>query len=148
MSVCVCARARARACACTHMCIQSRPTLCDVWTVVWQTLLSMELSRQEHWSGLSSPTPHIFPTQGLNLCLCVLSTCRQIPYLWHHLGSHMSVSLFQLVEVISRKSLTFPKKEGTLLTDGLLDLHISFFLVLQPAGFELASQNNQVSQFL
>ena len=60
----------------------------------------------------------------------------------------MSVSLIQLVEVISRKSLTFPKKEGILLTDGLLDLHISFFLVLQPGGFELASQNNQVSQFL
>ena len=60
----------------------------------------------------------------------------------------MSVSLIELVEVISRKCPTFPKKKGILLTDGLLDLYISFFLVLQPADFGLASQNNQVSQFL
>ena len=58
----------------------------------------------------------------------------------------MSVSLIQSVEVISRKCLTFPKKEEILLTDGLL--YISFFLVLQPEDFGLASQNNQVSQFL
>ena len=29
----------------------------------------MGLSRQAYWSGLPFPSPGIFPTQGLNLCL-------------------------------------------------------------------------------
>ena len=31
--------------------------------------MSMEFSRQEYWSGLSFPSPGIFPTQGSNLGL-------------------------------------------------------------------------------
>ena len=39
------------------------------WTVAHQAPLSMGLSRQAYWSGLPFPSPGIFPTQGLNLCL-------------------------------------------------------------------------------
>ena len=49
-----------------------------LWTVAYQVhpacpmdiaSLSMSLSRQEYWSGLSCPPLGIFPTQGLNLSL-------------------------------------------------------------------------------
>jgi len=33
------------------------PTLCDLWTVAIQALLSMKFSRQEYWSGLPRPLP-------------------------------------------------------------------------------------------
>ena len=36
---------------------QSCPTLCDPWTAAHQAILSMELSRQEYWSGLPFPSP-------------------------------------------------------------------------------------------
>ena len=39
------------------------------WTVACQAPLSMEISRQEYWSGLPFPIPGIFLTQGLKLCL-------------------------------------------------------------------------------
>ena len=35
------------------------------WTVVHKTLLSMEFSRQEYWSGLSFPTPGDLPNPGI-----------------------------------------------------------------------------------
>ena len=34
------------------------------WTVAHQTLLSMEFSRQEYWSGLPFPTPGDLPNPG------------------------------------------------------------------------------------
>ena len=34
---------------------QSRPTVCNPWTVAHQAPLSMEFSRQEYWSGLPFP---------------------------------------------------------------------------------------------
>ena len=34
------------------------------WTVACQAPLSMELSRQEHWSGLPFPTPGDLPEPG------------------------------------------------------------------------------------
>ena len=40
-----------------------------LWTVAYQASPSMGFSRQEYWSGLSFPSPGIFPTQGLNLGL-------------------------------------------------------------------------------
>ena len=43
--------------------------LATPWAVARQVPLSMEFPRQEHWSGLPSPSQGIFPTQGLNLCL-------------------------------------------------------------------------------
>ena len=38
---------------------QSRPTLCDPWTMAHQGPLSMGFSRQEYWSGLPFPSPVI-----------------------------------------------------------------------------------------
>ena len=52
-------------------------TLATPWTVAYQALLSMEFSKQEHWSGLPFPSPGIFLTQGLNSGLL---HCRQILY--------------------------------------------------------------------
>ena len=43
-----------------------------LWTVAHQALLSMDFSRQEHWSGLPCPPPGIFLTQGWNSCLSSL----------------------------------------------------------------------------
>ena len=50
-------------------------------TVAPQAPLSMEISRQEYWSGLPFPSPGIFPNQGLNLGL---RHCRQILCHLHH----------------------------------------------------------------
>ena len=36
------------------------------WTVACQAPLSMELPRQEYWSGLTLPSPGVLLTQGLN----------------------------------------------------------------------------------
>ena len=35
------------------------------WTVTHQTLLSMDFSRQEYWSGLPFPTPVDLPDPGI-----------------------------------------------------------------------------------
>ena len=43
------------------------------WTAACQTPLSMGFSRQEYWSGMPFPSPGIFLTQGLNLCLLICS---------------------------------------------------------------------------
>ena len=37
------------------------------WTEALQSPLSMGFPRQEHWSGLTFPSPGDLPTQGLNL---------------------------------------------------------------------------------
>ena len=37
----------------------------DPWTVARQAPVSMEFSRQEHWSGLSFPTPGDLPNPGI-----------------------------------------------------------------------------------
>ena len=55
-----------------------------LWTVAGQAPLSMEFSRQEHWSGLPFPSKGIFPTQGSNPGLL---HCRQILYHLSHWGS-------------------------------------------------------------
>ena len=44
---------------------QSCPTLCDPWTVACQAPLSVELSRQEYWSGLPFPSPGDLPDLGI-----------------------------------------------------------------------------------
>ena len=36
-----------------------------VWTITNQDPLSMGFSRQEHWSGLSSPPPGDLPNSGI-----------------------------------------------------------------------------------
>ena len=50
------------------------------WTVAHQAPLSMGFCRQEYWSGLSFPSPGIFPTQRSNPGLL---HCRHI---LHHLS--------------------------------------------------------------
>ena len=42
------------------------------WTVVYQTPLSVEFSRQEYWSGLPFPIPGDLPNQGSNPHLLLL----------------------------------------------------------------------------
>ena len=58
--------------------VPSRSVVSDsatAWTAVHQAPLSMELSRQEYWSGLPCPPPGDLSTQGLNPGL---PHCRQI----------------------------------------------------------------------
>ena len=55
--VCVCAHARVH-----FSCVQLFVT---PWTVARQVPLSMELSSQEHWSGLSFPSPGDLPNPGI-----------------------------------------------------------------------------------
>ena len=45
-----------------HSCVQLFATL---WTVSHQSLLSMEFSRQEYWSGLPFPTPGDLPNSRI-----------------------------------------------------------------------------------
>ena len=44
---------------------KSWPTLAIPWTLAHQAPLSMEFSRQEHWSGLPFPSPGDLPDPGL-----------------------------------------------------------------------------------
>ena len=44
---------------------QSRPILCDPWTVALQALLSGGCSRRECWSGLPFPFPGDLPNTGI-----------------------------------------------------------------------------------
>ena len=51
-------------CACSFQCSSVASVLSDCgtpWTVAHQASLSMELSRQEYWSGLSYPSPWHHP---------------------------------------------------------------------------------------
>ena len=66
LCVCVCV------CVCTLRPVQLLGT---PWTVACQVPLSMEFSRQEHWSGLPFPSPVDLPDPGSNPCL--LSLLRQ-----------------------------------------------------------------------
>ena len=55
-----------------------------LWTVAHQASLSMGLSRQEYWSGLSCPPARDLLNQGSNLCHL---HCRWILYLLSHRGN-------------------------------------------------------------
>ena len=44
---------------------QSCMTLCTPRTAALQTPLSMEISRQEYWNGLSFPSPGDLPNPGI-----------------------------------------------------------------------------------
>ena len=55
--------------------VPSRSVVSDsatAWTAVHQAPLSMELSRQEYWSGLPLPTPGDLPNPGPELTSPVL----------------------------------------------------------------------------
>ena len=45
---------------------QSCPTLCYPQTVALQASLSIELSKQEYWSGLPFPSPEELPNTGID----------------------------------------------------------------------------------
>ena len=68
--------------ACVHAKSLQSCLFAALWTEAHQTPLSMEFSRQEHWSGLPCPTPGDLPTQESNPHLLWLLTCRQILYCW------------------------------------------------------------------
>ena len=52
-------------CVCVCTCVLSRVCLfVTPWAAVCQTLLSMEFSRQEYWSGLPFPSPGDLPNPG------------------------------------------------------------------------------------
>ena len=68
--------------------VQSCLTLGNPMTVAHQAPLSMEFSRQEHWSGLLSPSPGDLPYQGSNLALL---HCRLILYCLSHQRNPLSI---------------------------------------------------------
>ena len=51
-------------CACVHSVTSVVPNSATLWTVTYQALLSMGLSRQEYWSGLPLPLPGDLPNPG------------------------------------------------------------------------------------
>ena len=57
------------------------------WTIARQAPLSMRLSRQEYWSGLSCPPPGDLPSPESSLKPLRLLHCRWILYPLSHLGS-------------------------------------------------------------
>ena len=66
------------------VCSQSRSRIqlfVTPWTVAHQASPSMELSRQEYWSGLPFPIPGHLPNLGIKpVSLCISCTGRQILY--------------------------------------------------------------------
>ena len=60
MCVCVCV------CMCVSVCTLNRVQLfATLWTVACQAPLSMEVPRQEYWSGLTFPSPGDLPDPGI-----------------------------------------------------------------------------------
>ena len=47
------------------MCVCMLSHFTTLWTVALQASLSVELSRQEYWSGLPCPPPGNFPSPGI-----------------------------------------------------------------------------------
>ena len=63
-------------CVCARLCL----TLCGPMTM--QAPLSVESSRQEHWSGLPSPSPGGLPDADRTHIFCISCIGRQILYRW------------------------------------------------------------------
>ena len=85
------------------------------WTVAYQALLPMEISRQEYWGGLPFPTPEHLPDPGSERKSLPLLH-RQVDSLpLHHLGSPLSTTLviFQ-IDITLKKTIfllsAFPAK--------------------------------------
>ena len=62
-------------------------------TVAYQAPLSLELSHQEYWSGMSFPPPGDLPHPGIKPAL---PHCRQIPYHLSHQGSPLAIGGMQI----------------------------------------------------
>ena len=84
------------------MCVLSNvQLLASTWTIAPQAPLPMGFPRLEYWSGLPFPSPGIFLTQGLNLCLyhllhwqvdslyCAIWEARNNS--WHLVNTHICV---------------------------------------------------------
>ena len=68
--------------ACMRSCFNRVHLFMTFWTVTCQAPLSMGFSRQEHWSGLSLPSPgHIPNPTRSNLCLLHCISCIASPAL-------------------------------------------------------------------
>ena len=80
------------------VCVLSRVRLLVTpWTVARQAPLSMEFSRQEHWSGLSFPTPRDLPDPGIK----PMSPALQV-------NSSLSETPGKYCLLLSRQSLELP----------------------------------------
>ena len=105
------------------MCVSVCPTPCIPWTGTHQGFLSMEFSRQEHWSGLAFPSPGDLPDPGVrpespalwadSLPSEALAQFTRLPNLCymflHLLGSHRSSRnhLLQIVFMLQKIKLGF-----------------------------------------
>ena len=97
------------------------------WTVAYQTLLSMDFSRQEYWSGLPFPSPGDPPNQGSNPGL---PHCRQTLY---HL-SHKSTKKLTEQGKLPSQIWGHLKPRRTNATFALRALAICFCSEPQPQG--------------
>ena len=69
-------------CVCVWVSVFSHVQLFETpWTVTCQAPLSMEISRQEYWSGLTFPTPGDLVDHGLNpqLLHCQVDSLPLVP---------------------------------------------------------------------
>ena len=64
------------------MCVLNRHSFVTPWTVVCQTPLSMEFSKQEYWSGLPFPLPRDLPFPGIKLLGLLKWQVHSLPP-WH-----------------------------------------------------------------
>ena len=58
---------------------KSCPTLATSWIVALQTPLSMGFSRQEDWSGLPFPFPHLHNTHYIEILDSLVRYCLSFP---------------------------------------------------------------------
>ena len=56
---------------------QSCPTLATPWTAAYQAPLSMGLSRQKYWSGVSLPSPFAYYLSEIPFFQCEIQNCIQ-----------------------------------------------------------------------
>ena len=82
---------------------QSCPTLCNTMDCSPPGPLSMELSRQEYYSGLPFPALGALVTHGLNTGLLHLLHGRQILYSLSHQRRTICVVLEVLAKVIRQE---------------------------------------------
>ena len=64
MCVCVCV------CVCVRV-LSHVQLFAAPWIIAHQAPLSMEFSRQEHWSGLPFPSPGDLPDPGIKFVSCI-----------------------------------------------------------------------------
>ena len=84
-------------CESCFSCVQLFVTL---WTIAFQTPLSMEFSRQEYWSGLSCPTPgHLYHPGIEPESSALVGGCFTTSTIWESLVKGISQSVQSLSRV-------------------------------------------------